>query len=805
VKTPIPALQHWSPPRGYWWLLLIGLGLRLGYACTVDAEAAFGGWDGREYHAYAQFLGAFRGDDYPRFFNSVRAPFYPVFLIPFVKLSVTAIWPIQMVQSLLGVLQAWTLAVIAGRWAGQRAGTWALVIGLFHPFLIYFCAFVLTENLFITLLWLGIACLQQLALNPKGNVSRWTIWGAVAIGLGTLTRPALQPFLVVAVLWLGWCVSRTWGWGAALLRMTQFTATVCALLLPWMIGNFVVHRELSLSVHGAQLVYAQSNSPDYLLAYEAKTKDAYYQALTRLHHRFAIVGGSAPEGWLEEGNAFRRDHPAEWRRLQWHKIRHFWTPWLNPLIFPRSLFLVSVLAITPLFALAAAELWRRRPRQGQSGWDGFLWLLLGLVAVGFLVGGLMFHVQVRYRIPFVDIVFIVLSAAWLGAVLPGGRRKGAPAPGRPAKVLWISCVAEKGGAEVYMLNLIRHLNPARHQSGIALLRPGPLVEELAAAGIPAHVLRQHRMREVGKVARTIWDLRQLILREDYDLVHSNGFRAHVYGGLAAQLAGVPEIWSVHTVEKPGPSTSLILAIPTTFVTANCERTAGYFVAQGLPTNMIWPGVDLQRIEQGTAREELMGRHGLPAGVRWIAMGARLQRYKGHEYFLRALAALPAPLNEIHGVIMGGSLFGMEQTYLEELKRLASSLGISGRVHFTGFISDADVYGFVRHSELLMHPALDEDFGLIVAEAQALGRPVLAFASVGPAAIVADGITGRLVPVGDQARLSQGLAEMLGAPDQLGDWGEEARVRARRLFGAETMAGQLERVYQTCAPPAEKLP
>jgi hypothetical protein len=106
---------------------------------------------------------------------------------------------------------------------------------------------------------------------------------------------------------------------------------------------------------------------------------------------------------------FRQNHARDWWRLQWYKFRHFWTPWLNPLIFSRATFLISLLTVTPLFLLAPVELFRRRRSK-----DPFVWVLLGLIAVGYLVGGLLFHVQVRYRFPFVDMAFIVLTASLLG-------------------------------------------------------------------------------------------------------------------------------------------------------------------------------------------------------------------------------------------------------------------------------------------------------------------------------------------------------------------------------------------------------
>jgi D-inositol-3-phosphate glycosyltransferase len=172
----------------------------------------------------------------------------------------------------------------------------------------------------------------------------------------------------------------------------------------------------------------------------------------------------------------------------------------------------------------------------------------------------------------------------------------------------------------------------------------------------------------------------------------------------------------------------------------------------------------------------------------------MQRYKGHEFFLRALAALPASHNDVHGVIIGGTLFGMEQDYPDSLRRLAGELGIARRVHFTGFIPDEDVAGLLAASELLVHPALDEDFGLIVAEAQALGKPVLAFAAHGPVAIIVDGETGCLVPIGHQAILSQQLARMLSEPPSLAAMGTAGQARVRRLFDARDAGVQLARVY-----------
>jgi glycosyltransferase involved in cell wall biosynthesis len=321
-----------------------------------------------------------------------------------------------------------------------------------------------------------------------------------------------------------------------------------------------------------------------------------------------------------------------------------------------------------------------------------------------------------------------------------------------------------------------------------------LEKALQEIDVQVHVLETHRVRQVHLVARAIWQIRGIAKREKFAFIHSNGFRAHIHGGIAAMLARIPEVWTTHTVEEPRLDTPLILAIPTAHVLANCPRTEKYFLGKGLPTSMIWPGVNAAALEQGNTREALAVRHGLPFEKRWVSVGARLQRFKGQLHFLQALASLP-PDTDVHGIVIGGSLFGRETEYQAELKNLAISLGIQNRVTFTGFVSDRDLAGLLAASSLVVHPALEEDFGLTVAEAQALGIPVLAYAAVGPAAIIDPHVTGWLVPVGDQAGLNVALREAMSDNARLKAFGAAGKIRSRSHFSAEQHAHQTEAIYE----------
>lgn len=364
----------------------------------------------------------------------------------------------------------------------------------------------------------------------------------------------------------------------------------------------------------------------------------------------------------------------------------------------------------------------------------------------------------------------------------------------PRRVAWISCVAEKGGAEVYMMRFMQHYDPRHWIPEVVLLRPGPLEEELREAGWTVHVLKRHRMREIHHVGSSLLELHRLCRQQGWDLIHSNGFRAHLYGGLVACWNRLPEIWTTHTDEQPGLFTRLVRSIPTARVVGNCHRTCNDYVQAGLPTTLIWAPIDPEGI-QLTSREQLAATYGLPQDSAWITVAARLQRFKGHEHFIRALAALPHDAPPFHGIITGGTLFGMEPDYPNQLKQLAAELGVLDRLTLTGFIPDQDLHGILCSSSMLVHPAESEDFGLSVAEAQSYGVQVVAYDASGPCEIIRHQETGWLVPNGQQAELNRAIPELLGQPEQGTAWGAQGRIRSMGLYHARVLTKRLQQVYE----------
>jgi glycosyltransferase involved in cell wall biosynthesis len=156
------------------------------------------------------------------------------------------------------------------------------------------------------------------------------------------------------------------------------------------------------------------------------------------------------------------------------------------------------------------------------------------------------------------------------------------------------------------------------------------------------------------------------------------------------------------------------------------------------------------------------------GFRLCAIG-RLTRQKGHDLLLEAAAQAAPQLGRDWELLICG-----EGPLLDQLERQAHRLGVSDHVRFLGFVENP--YPLLASSDVFVHSARWEGFGLVLAEALALGVPVVAASCPGaPREILADGMCGILVPPEDPRGLAEALArvaEDTGLRRDLSERGQE---------------------------------
>ena len=176
-----------------------------------------------------------------------------------------------------------------------------------------------------------------------------------------------------------------------------------------------------------------------------------------------------------------------------------------------------------------------------------------------------------------------------------------------------------------------------------------------------------------------------------------------------------------------------------------------------PIQTVYNGVDTNAFSPCGDRLDLDSLSGLsPAEPGTIRVGllGTLARWKGHETFLTALSLL-APEIPVRGYVIGDALYQTDgsQTSLAELRDIAQRLGISSRVGFTGFVPEPA--SAMRALDIVVHASTQpEPFGLVIVEAMACGRALVASEAGGAAELIDVGVNALAHTPGDATQLAE---------------------------------------------------
>jgi glycosyltransferase involved in cell wall biosynthesis len=301
-------------------------------------------------------------------------------------------------------------------------------------------------------------------------------------------------------------------------------------------------------------------------------------------------------------------------------------------------------------------------------------------------------------------------------------------------------------------------------------------------------------------------LRDLLAGMRPDVVHTNGFKAHVLAARARALRrGI--VWHMHEYISMRPFTRRLLrhyAGRCSVVVANSESVAAdvrSVLGTRAPVRVIYNAVDLERFSpEGPAADldALAHLEPAPAGTVRVGLIATFSRWKGHDTFLRAIAALP-PSSRVRAYIIGGALYDTagSQYSADELRGLAKAYGLGDRIGFTGFVQESEQV--MRALDIVVHASTSpEPFGLVIAEAMACGRALVTSATGGAAELVRSGEDALTHRPGDAAELTTAIEALASDPRARARLGIAARAAAVRRFDARRLAGEFAAVYEAAA-------
>ncbi|MDE2127235.1 MAG: glycosyltransferase [Armatimonadetes bacterium] len=382
-------------------------------------------------------------------------------------------------------------------------------------------------------------------------------------------------------------------------------------------------------------------------------------------------------------------------------------------------------------------------------------------------------------------------------------------PDRRRTVVHIIARLNVGGPAINVILLTARLDPARYHSlltaGTVSKSEGDMAYLAELAGVePIIVTGLGRELSLTRDSATLIRLARLLRVLRPDVVHTHTAKAGTLGRIAARMVLPRSTRVIHTFHGHvfhsyfgRNKTRIFLAIErwlakrTDLLIAVSETTRRELIELRVaPPERICTvelGIDLAPLQAcSSLKGQLKAELKLPADSVLVGLVCRLVPVKAVDIFIRAAAELRDQWPQVYFAVIG------DGELRAPLEALASSLGLDGRLLFTGFRRDLPrVYADL---DIVALTSRNEGLPTSLVEAMAAGCIVVATRVGGVPDLIEDGVTGYLVEPGDYARYAERMAQSLQEQAKWPAMRAGARKCASARFGLERLLRQMAGIY-----------
>jgi starch synthase len=308
-----------------------------------------------------------------------------------------------------------------------------------------------------------------------------------------------------------------------------------------------------------------------------------------------------------------------------------------------------------------------------------------------------------------------------------------------------------------------------------------------------------------------------------DVVHSHTWYANGAGHVAKLLHGIPHVVTAHSLEPLRPwkaeqlgggyrvsswieKTAFEAADAVIAVSDGMRRDIlrSYPALDEAKVQVVYNGIDLEQWKP-LVDLDVVRALGIDPDRPSVVFVGRITRQKGLPYLLRAAAALPP---EVQLVLCAGApdtpgILAEVTAGVEALQQTRT-----GVVWINRLLSQPELAAVLTNGTAFVCPSIYEPLGIVNLEAMACGLAVVGTATGGIPEVVADGETGRLVPIDQMtdgtgtpldpdrfvADLARTLTEVVSDPARAAEMGRAGRIRAEREFGWSQIATRTREIY-----------
>lgn len=355
------------------------------------------------------------------------------------------------------------------------------------------------------------------------------------------------------------------------------------------------------------------------------------------------------------------------------------------------------------------------------------------------------------------------------------------------------------GAEVQLAALVAELvaRPELELS-VVLFHEGRLATEIRRLGVPVTIFPESELSAIGILRKLVAFCRA----HRIDVLHTHKYKDNLFGVIASRLCGIPHVVrTMHGLSEPFQGWQALRmrvysALDNLAIRYGVERVVA--VSEQIQETLaqqfgrergvrIHNGVRIEGVVATRSPAEVREQLGIPLDWPLIGTVGRLTPVKGHRHLLAAAQLLLQECSHLGVVVVG------DGPLMDSLKGEAERLGIARHVYFVGHRDDT--YDFMRAMDVFVLPSLHEGIPMVLLEAMALARPVVASRVGGIPEVVQEASQGILIPAEDPAAIAEACRRLLDDRPLADRYGQLAHQRVEQEFSSTLMGRNVWALYQ----------
>ena len=356
------------------------------------------------------------------------------------------------------------------------------------------------------------------------------------------------------------------------------------------------------------------------------------------------------------------------------------------------------------------------------------------------------------------------------------------------------------GTERHILDLAEGLRELGVLVQIACPVPSPLAEMARGRKLTVMAIEKGGPIDLGAIRK----LGALFRSGELDLVHAHNGRTALSSVLAAAWAGNGcSVFTQHFVEpgrmRCGRIQRFLKAVVHRFVNRRIDRFIAISAAvrEAMLARADAPLERIATVPNGIPQPDIASfqnpaamraQFGIAENAPLVACVARLELEKDIPSLIGAMECLAVTNPELRCVIAG------DGSQREVLERQVENSRLARNVIMAGFRPDA--MAVINACDVFVLPSPAEPFGLVVLEAMALGKPVVAINNGGPVEIVVQDETGILVPASNPNALASAIRKLIESPNEAASMGRAGQRRMQERFSQSRMAREIMSAYES---------